>query len=367
MGGCAIREETMLPELPRLGFGPFFQNQVHDWPDPRLVPARIAAAHRDRYEIWSARGILDARLSGAVRRGLGDEALPGVGDWVVVEPPDPPARPAVIQGVLERRTAFVRAAAGRAARPQVVAANVDRVFVVVGLDAGANLHGIERYLARIWAGGAEPQVVLNKADLVPAAAAAAADVESRCPGLPVHVVSAFAGEGVDAIRAAIQPGRTVALVGPSGAGKSTLANALLGEDRLATGPVRGDARGRHTTTRRELVLLPGGGILLDTPGMRELAVVDDAGLDAVFEDIAHLAEGCRFRDCRHLTEPGCAVRDAVDSGALDPDRLEHFRKLEREAAAFQRRHDAGARRQAARLWGQLEREGRKLRRWKGSE
>ncbi|MEJ2217288.1 MAG: ribosome small subunit-dependent GTPase A [Gemmatimonadota bacterium] len=356
----------MLPELPLLGFGLFFQKQLHDWPVPPLVPARIAAAHRDRYEIWSARGILDARLSGGVRRGLGDEALPGAGDWVVVEPSADPAGAAVIQGVLERRTVFVRAAAGRAARSQVVAANIDRVFVVVGLDAGANLHAIERYLARIWAGGAEPQVILNKADLAPDdAKAAAADVESRNPGLPVHVVSALAGDGLDAIRAAIQPGCTVALVGPSGAGKSTLANALLGEARLATGPVRADARGRHTTTRRDLVLLPGGGILLDTPGMRELAVVDDAGLDVVFEDIARLAEGCRFRNCRHLTEPGCAVRDAVDSGALDPDRLEHFRKLQWEAAAFERRHDVRARRQEARLWGQLEREVRQQRRWKG--
>ncbi|MEJ2187212.1 MAG: ribosome small subunit-dependent GTPase A [Gemmatimonadota bacterium] len=357
----------MLPELPFPGFDPFFQNQLHEWPVPPLMPARIAAAHRDRYQVWCVAGTLDARLSGSTRRSLGDEALPGVGDWVVVAPPAAPADVAVIRGVLERRTVFVRAAAGRAARPQVVAANVDRVFVVFGLDAGANLHAIERYLARVWAGGAEPQVVLNKADLAPDAAAAAAEVEGRCPGLPVHVVSALAADGLDGVRAAIPPGCTVALVGPSGAGKSTLANALLGEDRLATGAVRADARGRHTTTRRELVLLPGSGILLDTPGMRELEVVDDAGLDAVFEDIAELAQGCRFGDCRHLTEPGCAVRDAVDAGALDPDRLEHYRKLEREAAAFQRRHDARARRQEARLWGQLEREVRQQRRWKEGE
>ncbi len=375
----------MVPDLAALGFDPFFEKQLKDWPVPPLIPARIAAAHRDRYEIWlpggsGAGGRSDgsgapgwpdpviARLPGSALRDPAGDALPGVGDWVVVEPPARPDDAALIRGVLERRTVFVRGAAGRATRPQVVAANVDRVFIVAGLDAGANLHAIERYLARIWAGGAEPQVVLNKADLAIDAAAEAAEVEARCPGVTVHTVSAVAGDGLGAIRAAIRPGRTVALVGASGAGKSTLANALLGDDRLATRPVRADdARGRHTTTHRELFLLPDGGILLDTPGMRELELVDDAGLDVVFDDIARLGGLCRFRDCRHGSEPGCAVRDAVEAGTLDPDRFEHYRKLEREASAFELRTDARARRQAGRLWGQLEREARQLRKWKGGK
>lgn len=358
----------MLPELSLLGFDPFFQNQLSNWTIPPLMPARVAAAHRGSFEIWSVAGPGPARLTGAIRRQLRDEALPGVGDWVVVQPPESPGRTALVRGVLERRSVFTRSAAGRATRPQVVAANVDRVFVVMGLDAGVNPHAIDRYLACVWAGGALPSVILNKADLAPAADDAAAQVEARYPGTPVHCVSALRADGLDGVRVEIPQGCTVALVGPSGAGKSTLVNALLGESRLRTGAVQpGSARGRHTTTRRELVPLPGGGLLLDTPGMREIGVIDDEGLGTVFDDISQIASRCRFRDCRHESEPGCAVRDAVASGALDADRLEHFRKLEREAAAYQLRHDARARRQAERVWGQLYDEAARLRRWRGAE
>jgi ribosome biogenesis GTPase len=358
----------MLPELSLLGFDRFFQKQLSNWPVPPLRPARVAAVHRDSFEIWSAAGPGPARLPGAIRRQLRDESLPGVGDWVVVETPEPPGRTALIRGVLERRSVFTRGAAGRQARAQVVAANVDRVFVVVGLDAGVNLHGLDRYLARVWAGGAEPCVVLNKADLSADASASAAQIEARCPGVRTHCVSALRADGLDPIRAEIPPGSTVAMVGPSGAGKSTLANALLGESRLPTGAVQpGSARGRHTTTRRELVLIPGGGLLLDTPGMREIGVIDGDGLSTVFEDISRISSRCRFADCHHDTEPGCAVREAVASGALDPERLEHYRKLEREAAAFHLRHDARARRQAERVWGQLHDEAARLRRWKGAD
>ncbi len=358
----------MLPELPLLGFDPFFQNQLHDWSVPPLVPARIAGAHRGRFELWSAAGCMPARLAGALRRQLADEAVPGVGDWVVADAPAHPGEVALIRGVLERRSVFTRGAAGREARPQVVAANVDRVFLVIGLDAGPNPRSIDRYLARIWAGGAEPRVVLNKADLAPDATAVAAEVEGRCPGVMVHAISALCAQGLDELRAAIPPGCTVALVGSSGAGKSTLVNALLGEERQRTAAVLAEgARGRHTTTRRELILLPGGGLLLDTPGMRELAVVDEGGLAAVFDDVARIAAGCHFRDCRHASEPGCAVLAAVADGRLDPERLEHFRKLQREAEAYELRHDIRARRRAERVWGQLSDEGALLRKLKGGK
>ena len=358
----------MLPELSLLGFDDFFLNQLSRWPMPPLVPARIAGAHRDRYELWSAMGQVPARLAGALRHALADEAVPGVGDWVVADPPAHPGDIALIRGVLERRSVFTRGAAGREARPQVVAANVDRVFVVIGLDAGPNPRSIDRYLARIWGGGAEPRVLLNKADMIPDAVAVAAEIESRCPGVPVHAVSALHAQGLEELRAAIPPGCTVALVGPSGAGKSTLANALLGENRQATAAVQPDgARGRHTTTRRELLLLPGGGLLLDTPGMRELEVIDEEGLEIVFDDVASLAAGCHFRDCRHVSEPGCAVLAAVAEGALDPERLEHYHKLRREAEAYELRHDVRARRQAERVWGQLSDEGAMIRRLKGGK
>lgn len=358
-----------MPELSLIGFHSFFQDQLTRWPVPPLMPARIAGAHRSGFSLWSASGSLAARLSGTLRRELMDEALPGAGDWVVAEPPVRPGDTALIRGVLERRSVFIRGAAGREARAQVVAANVDRVFVVVGLDAGPNARGLDRYLARIWAGGAEPRVLLNKADLVPDAAGMAAEVEQRCPGVEVLTLSALhSGDGLDRIRAAIPPGCTAALVGASGAGKSTLANALLGEDRLNTAAViPSGARGRHTTTRRELLLLPGGGLLLDTPGMRELEVVNEDGLDIVFDDVAMLADGCRFRDCGHLSEPGCAVLAAVESGRLDSERLESYHKLQREARAYELRHDARARRQAERVWGQMSDEAALLRKWKGGK
>lgn len=357
-----------MPELSLLGFQRFFQDQLAPWPVPPLLPARIAGAHRGGYQLWSETGSLAARLSGTLRRRLADEALPGVGDWVVADAPEPPGATALIRTVLERRSVFIRGAAGRAARPQVVAANVDRVFVVVGLDAGPNPRALDRYLARVWAGGAEPLVLLNKADLAPDAAGAAAQIERRCPGVAVLPVSAIRGEGLARIRSAIPPGCTAALVGASGAGKSTLANALLGEARLATANVLpSGARGRHTTTRRELLLLPGGGLLLDTPGMRELEVVDEEGLDTVFEDVASLARQCRFGDCRHVSEPACAVLAAVASGRLDPERLESYHKLQREARAYELRHDVRARRQAERVWGQLSDEAALLRKWKGGK
>ena len=357
-----------MPELSLFGFHRFFQDQLSRWPVPPLLPARVAGAHRGRYQLWSASGPLPARLAGTLRRRLADEALPGVGDWVVADAPDRPGDTALIRGVLERRSVFIRGAAGREARPQVVAANVDRVFVVVGLDAGPNPRALDRYLARIWASGAQPLVLLNKADLTADPAGTVTEIQRRCPGVEVLAISALRSDGLDLIRAAIPRGHTAALVGASGAGKSTLANALLGEARLATADVLADgARGRHTTTRRELLLLPGGGLLLDTPGMRELEVVDEEGLDTVFDDVATLAGECRFRDCRHLSEPGCAVLTAVASGQLDPERVESYQKLKREARAYELRHDARARRQAERVWGQLSDEAALIRRWKGGK
>jgi ribosome biogenesis GTPase len=242
------------------------------------------------------------------------------------------------------------------------------VFAVCGLDADFNVRRIERYLARIWAGGAQPAVVLNKADLCDEVAARCAEVEASCPGIQVYVTSALHGDGLPAVRASIRPALTAALVGSSGAGKSTLVNALLGEERMATGETRArDGRGRHVTTHRQLALLPDGGLLLDTPGMRELQLLDEDGLGAVFEDIAAIAARCRFRDCRHEAEPGCAVRAAVEAGELPAERLEHYLKLQREAQAFERRHDAQQRKQSARLWGQLYREVERLQRWKRGE
>lgn len=355
-------------KLSALGFGPFFEQQLRSPESDKVIPARIAAEHRGAYEVWSGAGPGRAQLAGRLRLELEDAGAPGVGDWVVVKDAPGPDHTTVIERVLMRRTVFTRGAAGREVRAQVVAANVDLVFAVCSLDADFNVRRLERYLARIWASGAQPVVILNKADICDNVAGRVSEVESRCAGVRILVTSALRSEGIETVRAFIHDGMTVALVGSSGAGKSTLVNALLGEDRMRTGEVRaGDGRGCHVTTHRQLVLLPSGGLLLDTPGMRELQLVDEDGLGAVFGDIAALAGRCRFRDCRHKTEPGCAVKQAVESGELDAERLEHFDKLEREAQAYELRHDERKRKQAERVWGQLWDEAARLRKWKGGK
>lgn len=361
-------EDVIVYEISALGFGPFFEQQLQASGNDKLIPARVAAEHRGAYEVWSATGSGRAELAGRLRVQIPEAGSPGVGDWVVVNEAPGPGRTAIIERVLERRTVFTRGAAGREARAQVVAANVDLVFAVCGLDADFSVRRIERYLARIWASGALPSVVLNKADVCADPWSRVAEVERHAVGVPIHVISALRAEGIEAVRACIHDGMTVALVGSSGAGKSTLVNALLGEERMRTGEVRArDGRGCHVTTHRQLVLLPGGGLLLDTPGMRELQLLDDDGIDSVFGDIAALAGRCRFRDCGHDSEPGCAVKAAVESGELDADRFEHYRKLEREAQANELRHDEHRRRQAERVWGQLSDEVAQLRNWKGGK
>lgn len=347
-------------ELSVLGFGPFFQEQSARLAS--LIPARIAAEHRGGFEVWSQISVGLARLSGKLHH---ENASAAVGDWVGLRQAPGPDDLAIIEHIFDRRTAFTRGAAGRQARPQVIAANVDQVFVVCGLDTDFNVHRIERYLARIWSSGATPAVILNKSDLCEDLPGALAEVESHAPGVPLHVTRATTADGIAPIAQAIDPGTTAAFVGSSGAGKSTLINALVGEQAMAIGEIRvRDGRGCHTTTHRQLVRLAGGGLLLDTPGMRELQLLDEEGLDRVFDDIEALAKHCRFRDCGHGHEPGCAVKEAVRTGDLDPDRLEHFHQLQREARAYERRQDEHLRRQSERVWGQLHAEVARLRRWK---
>jgi ribosome biogenesis GTPase len=351
-----------------MGFDPFFEKQLSQLTAASAVPARISAEHRGRYQAWSVAGECQAHLSGRLRLELDEVGLPGVGDWVVLKDEPGSDGDGVIDRVLARRTVFTRGAAGREARAQVVAANVDLVFAVCGLDADFNVRRIERYIARIWASGAQPAVILNKADVCEDTPTRTAEVERCCPGVRVLATSALRSEGLPAIRAIIQYGLTAAFVGSSGAGKSTLVNALLGEERMPTGETRlRDGRGCHVTTHRQLVLLPGGGVLLDTPGMRELQLVDTDGLDSVFEEISALSAQCRYRDCRHDTEPGCAVREAAKAGALAQERLDHYQKLEREAEAYERRHHDKLRRKSERVWGQLHAEVAHLRRLKGGK
>ncbi len=299
------------------------------------IPGRIVVQQREANLVATDLGTLSARLSGKLRHEARAAGYPAAGDWVALAATAGDDK-ATLHAVLPRRTAFIRRAADSAQTVQVIAANIDVVFVVTSMNADLNPRRLERFLAAAWQSGAKPVVVLTKADLSEQPEAQAAEIATLAAGCPVLVVSAREGLGLDGLKAQIRPGETCVLIGSSGVGKSTLVNTLLGEARMATQDIRaGDARGRHTTSHRQLVLLPGGGLILDTPGIREVGLVDaEAGLGTVFDDIEQLALACRFTNCGHGNEPGCAVRGALESGVLTTERFEHYRKLSSEMAAL---------------------------------
>ena len=335
-------------DLNDLGWDAFFSAQFPLHADKGLCPARVVVHNRLGYVIVAEAGELTAVVSGKFRHQAKSPAdYPVVGDWVAAEL-IPGEEKALIHTALPRRTRFSRAMAGGTTDEHILAANVDDVFIVAALEGGLNLRRIERYLALAFESGAAPAVVLTKLDLCASAAeakAAVASVEALAGDAPVLALSSVSGRGVKALRKRIRPGRTAVLLGPSGVGKSTLVNELCGEELLAAQPVReGDFKGRHTTTRRELLLLRGGGLIIDTPGMRELQLWEgEAGIADAFEDITALAAGCRFTNCLHGEEPGCAVRAALVAGTLPAARLENYRKLRGEAGTFRTRSAARAR------------------------
>jgi ribosome biogenesis GTPase len=341
-GRTSSASPTTVPALTELGWNP----QLADNLEPGLVPGRVAAAHRGAFDVWTEAGAVRSRLPG---RLMHDGLDVGVGDWVGLSD-------GLVRAVLPRRSAIVRNAASdqqRRTSGQTLAANVDVAFVVSSLGPDIEPRRIERYLVTIWESGASPEIVLTKADRLDDPGPLAAEVESVALGVPVHVVSAVTGQGCDALRARIAAAKTAVLLGSSGVGKSTLVNLWLGEEVMVTRETReDDDEGRHATTHRQLLVLPGGGLVIDTPGLRELQLWDvgTAGLEATFADVEELAADCRFGDCTHTHEPGCAVLAGADSGELPRERLHSWRKLQRELRAIEIRHNALLRKEEVRRW-----------------
>ena len=331
-------------DLETLGWNSFFAEAFAPHAAAGWVPARVIEEQRGHYRVQSESGEFLAEVTGKLRHGAASrQDLPAVGDWVAVPEASGSDRLA-IQAVLPRKSRFSRKVAGDRTEEQVVAVNIDTVFLMTGLDGDFNVRRIERYLTAAYNSGADPVVLLNKADLCEEPDAAIEQVEEVAMGVPVHAISALEGAGLDVLEPYLQAGRTVSFLGSSGVGKSTLVNQLLGRGAQEVKEVReGDNRGRHTTTHRELFILEGGGLLIDTPGMRELQLWEGGeGLETVFEEIQELSEKCRFRDCQHAGEPGCAIQEAIDRGDLSAERLESYHKLQSELRYLERRQDGAA-------------------------
>src|SRR5262245_8351599 len=318
--------------LDELGWNGHFAAAFEAMRAPGVEPARVSLEHTKIYRVLTADGERLARVAGRLRHAATGRAdFPAVGDWVAIDTPAG-GGDARIRAVLPRLSRFSRRSAGDVTEEQVVAANIDIVFLVSGLDGDFNPRRIERYLVTAWESGASPVILLNKADLVDDPEALAQEIADLAQGVPVHAISAKRREAMDGVRQSLTAGRTAALLGSSGLRTASIADALLGEDRRVTREVREhDSRGRHATRGRQLLLVPGGGILIDTPGMRELQLWETGeALAGAFADIESIAESCRFRDCRHQSEPECAVLAAVAAGLLPEARLESFRKLQSE-------------------------------------
>ncbi len=345
--------------LEDLGWGPFFQSQITGTTE-ELIPARVAEEQRGAYLLLAERGPLEAAVTGRMMHdAAGREDFPAVGDWVLARRL-PGEERAVIHRTLERRTRLSRKVAGERVDEQIMAANVDAVFLVSSLNHDLNLRRIERYLAVVWESGATPVIILNKSDLSDQRQTLLAKVEGIAPGVDVHVTSAATGQGVGAIGGYVSAGRTIAFIGSSGVGKSSLVNCLLAREAQVVRELGVYEKGKHTTTSRQMLAVPGGGLIIDTPGLRELALWDaESGMGQAFADVEELAGACAFSDCRHRSEPGCAVQAALDDGTLDLARLESYRKLQREQIFIESKKDVSLRQSEQRKWKQISKANRK--------
>jgi len=328
-------------DLTTFGWDKFFEANFETYARNGYTAGRVALEHKNLFRVYTQFGDVLAEISGRLRHdAIKRSDLPSVGDWVVIRS-RPERERVTIHAVLPRRSNFTRKIAGARTEEQIVGANIDTVFLITALNQDFSLRRLERYLMVAWESGANPIIVLSKSDLCDRVADAVNEVQAIAPGVPIHPISVVTGSGLHGIAQYFMRGQTVALLGSSGVGKSTLINHLTGDDHLKVQAVREfDDRGRHTTTHRELVLLPGGGLVLDTPGMRELQLWDgDDSLQFVFDDIEAVAEQCFYSDCRHEGEPQCAVQEALVAGTIESGRYESYGKLQKELKYVARRKD----------------------------
>ncbi|WP_376774454.1 ribosome small subunit-dependent GTPase A [Paenibacillus eucommiae] len=329
--------------LEAMGWAGFFEEAFETYKQEGYAAGRVLLEHKHMYRVYTEAGDFLAEVSGKLRhRALSRGDYPAVGDWVVVSV-RPEEERATIHAVLPRKSKFSRKVAGQVTEEQVVAANVDTVFLLSAMNQDFNLRRIERYLVLAWESGAAPVIVLSKADLCENPESLIVEVESVAIGVPIHVTSSLENQGISELSEYVSHGKTAALLGSSGVGKSTLINRMYGRDIQETGGIReDDDKGKHTTTHRELVALPGGGLLIDTPGMRELQLWEASdGLSSSFQDVEELERNCYFQDCNHQNEPGCAVKLALQEGTLGSDRYASYLKLQKELAYLARKEDKG--------------------------
>lgn len=339
-------------KLEIFGWNGFFEAHFAPYRDRGLIPGRITIQHKDRYTLATEQGEVWGQVNGKFRfdaKGLQD--FPSVGDWVASEISSND-QPAIIHHVLERKTKFSRKVAGDRLDEQILATNIDIAFLVMGLDGDYNLRRMERYLTVAWESGVRPVIVLNKSDVCPNLEECTQEMLSIAHGVDIIVMNARRSEQIEPLRSLLIPGTTGVLLGSSGVGKSTITNALLGKEYLKVNDVReNDSRGRHTTPHRELFVLPDGGIIIDTPGLRELQLWGgDEGVHETFDDIEELALNCRFRDCKHEAEPNCAVKNAMEEGLLDSGRYESYLKLQKEIKYLALKQEMSAERLEKERW-----------------